>query len=261
MHTCRNEIESKATIHRCRFLAKDYATVVSMLERYKIDSTAILIFANSSKEELKYKTIPKGSVLFDGLTENALNTARKTGLPYFLISEKEQKGSSFGERFVNAIGSIFAMGFDNVITIGNDTPQLKVSDLARTSELIDARKFVLGPSKDGGFYLMGLHKSHFDTKAFRQLPWRTNTLTNKITGLIEGYNVDVIQLRVLLDLDTTADLKRILKGLKFSTGKIYQIILSLVIPIVKINVQGSILQSFHFNSTYFNKGSPVHFIN
>lgn len=232
-----------------------------MLKHCRIDSTAILIFANSSKEELKYKTIPKGSILFDGLTEHALNTARKTGLPYFLISETVQNGNSFGERFVNAISSIFAMDFDNVITIGNDTPQLKVSDLVKASRLIGARKFVLGPSKDGGFYLMGLHKSQFDAIAFRELPWKKNTLTNKIAALIAASNIDIIQLRVLLDLDTNADLKSILKGLKYRTGKIYQIILSLIITIRKIDLQGYISLSFNFNSTYFNKGSPVHSIN
>ncbi|RAJ14142.1 TIGR04282 family arsenosugar biosynthesis glycosyltransferase [Arenibacter echinorum] len=232
-----------------------------MLEHCKIDSTAILIFANSSKEELKYKTIPKGSILFDGLTEHALNTARKTGLPYFLISEKEQNGNSFGERFVNAISSIFAMDFDNVITIGNDTPQLKASDLGKASRLIGATKFVLGPSKDGGFYLMGLHKSQFDASAFSELPWKTNTLTTKIAALIAASNIDVIQLRVLLDLDTNADLKRILKGLKYSTGKIFQIILSLVAHIRRIIVQGYISLSLKFIGTYFNKGSPFHIIN
>ncbi|MCK0132709.1 DUF2064 domain-containing protein [Arenibacter sp. S6351L] len=232
-----------------------------MPETLKIFTTAILVFANSSEEELKHKAIPKGSVLFQGLTEHAISTAKKTGLPYFLLTEKEQYGNSFGERFVNAIKSIFDKGFDNVITIGNDTPQLKVSDIVKASGNLSANKFVLGPSSDGGFYLMGLHKSQFDTKAFVELPWKTNTLAKKITTVIESSNVRVIQLRVLLDLDTNADLKRILKGLNNGRGKIFQIILSLVTSTQKIILQAYIPLSFRLNSTYFNKGSPFHFIN
>ena len=167
-----------ATKPGCRFLLKDEVILGLMLEHYKIDRTAILIFANSSKEEMKYKAIPKGNILFDVLTEHTLNTARKTGLPYFLMSEKEQIGSSFGERFVNAISSIFELDFDMVITIGNDTPQLKSSDIVRASKLLGAKKSVLGPSRDGGFYLMGIHKSQFDAKTFRECTCQKNNNSN-----------------------------------------------------------------------------------
>ena len=103
---------------------------------------------------------------------------------------------------------------------------------------------------------MGLHKSQFDARAFRKLPWKTNTLTKEITTLIEASNVDIIQLRVLLDLDTSADLKRVLKGLKDSAKRIFLLILSLVTPIREIIVQGFIPLRFDLNITYFNKGSP-----
>ena len=232
-----------------------------MSEHCKIHGTAILIFAKSSKEELKYKPMPKGRVLFDGLTEHALKTARKTGLPYFLISEKEQIGSGFGERFVNAISSIFKMDFDKVIAIGNDTPQLQASDIIRASGLICAGNAVLGPSMDGGFYLIGLHKCRFDAVAFKELPWKSNTLTKNITALFAASNVHILQLRVLLDLDTHTDLKRVLKGLKDSAEKIFQLILTLVTSVIKIIVQAYIPFNFKSKSTYFNKGSPFPFIN
>tara|TARA_R110002050_G_scaffold178088_4_gene311347 strand:- start:4413 stop:5180 length:768 start_codon:yes stop_codon:yes gene_type:complete len=245
-----------ATKPGCRFLLKDEVILGLMLEHYKIDRTAILIFANSSKEEMKYKAIPKGNILFDVLTEHTLNTARKTGLPYFLMSEKEQIGSSFGERFVNAISSIFELDFDMVITIGNDTPQLKSSDIVRASKLLGAKKSVLGPSRDGGFYLMGIHKSQFDAKTFRELPWKTNALAKKITTVIEASKVHVIQFRILLDLDTHADLKSILKGLKDSAEKIFQIIIYLVTPNIKVLFLEHLQFSLKFYRIYFNKGSP-----
>ena len=57
--------------------------------------TAIIIFANSSKEELKHKAIVNGQKLFDTLTGITVQTVKKTKLPYFHFTEKEQLGNSF----------------------------------------------------------------------------------------------------------------------------------------------------------------------
>lgn len=228
-----------------------------MPETQKINRTAILVFANSSKEELEHKAIPKGKILFQGLTERAMLTAKKTGLPYFLITEREQYGNTFGERFVNAISSIYDRGFDNVITIGNDTPQLKVSDILNASKNIDLKKFVLGPSKDGGFYLMGLNKFHFDERAFKDLPWKTKFLTKKITQLIAVANIHIMQLNTLMDLDSYSDLKRILKGFKANSAKLFQTIISIIASTKNYVHHRCIFIKLYHNNNYFNKGSPV----
>lgn len=53
--------------------------------------TAILIFANSSSEELKTKKIQRSALLFDHLNQKVLKIARSTGLPYFLFQKKNRK--------------------------------------------------------------------------------------------------------------------------------------------------------------------------
>ncbi|MGB5435124.1 MAG: DUF2064 domain-containing protein, partial [Maribacter sp.] len=114
--------------------------------------TAILVFALSSEEEQKRKKIRNGDRLFSALSEHSLNIVAKTGLPYFHYTEKEQVGDSFGERFTNAIQEVFNRGFKQIITIGNDSPQLKISHIQRAAVLLDHNKSVIGPSADGGFY-------------------------------------------------------------------------------------------------------------
>ena len=218
--------------------------------------TAILIFANSSTEELKYKAISKGNVLFDSLTEHALNTVKKTGLPFYLLTEKEQYGSSFGERFVNAINFVYEKGFESVITIGNDTPHLKSNDILRASQSVNAKKFVLGPSTDGGFYLMGLHRSQFHEGDFRHLPWQTNSLSKKITGLIEAQNIQVIRFHILQDLDSPSDLKKVLNVYRSGLKKIIQLIISLLAPMKSNFLHQCILMRINFENRHFNKGSP-----
>lgn len=218
--------------------------------------TAILIFANSSREELRNKAISKGNILFGSLTEHALNTVKKTGLPFYLLTEKEQYGNSFGERFVNAINSVFDKGFESVITIGNDTPHLKSNDILKASKSINAKKFVLGPSTDGGFYLMGLHKSQFHEGNFRNLPWQTTSLSKKIAGLIEAHNVQVIRLHILQDLDHPSDLKKVLNAYRTGFKKIIQLIISLLAPMKWNFHHQCILVRINFENKYFNKGSP-----
>ena len=130
------------------------------------------------------KSIPKGQALFDVLNNNILKTVQKSGLPYFLYTEKEQNGHSFGSRFVNAIQEVFDKGFTNIITVGNDTPQLKTSHLNTAATQLEAHKFVIGPSTDGGFYLMGLEKSQFDATAFLELPWQSSRLCSSLEMIL-----------------------------------------------------------------------------
>ena len=127
----------------------------------KHNNTAILIFANSALEDASRKAIRSSENLFATLTEQTLKIAKASNLPYFHFTENQQIGNSFGERFTNAIKTVYAQGFDNVITIGNDTPNLTTALLNRAANRLQTEKFILGPSTDGGFYLMGLHKSHF----------------------------------------------------------------------------------------------------
>ena len=80
--------------------------------------TAILIFANSAEFEAVQKPFRSSETLFDALNEQTIKIVEKTGLPYFHFSEKNQYGATFGERFANAIQSIYDKGFQTVITIG-----------------------------------------------------------------------------------------------------------------------------------------------
>ena len=72
--------------------------------------TAILIFANSAKEEANANPL-QIVLFFETLTNETINKVKQTGLPYFHFTEKQQIGNSFGARFTNAIQSVFDKGF------------------------------------------------------------------------------------------------------------------------------------------------------
>lgn len=167
----------------------------------------ILMFANSSSEEIKHKPIQKGKALFEYCTMKTLREIEKSNLPYVIYTEKEQRGDSFEERLVNAIQEIFSQGYQKIITIGNDSPELKATDLVDANRTISEKNIVIGPSMDGGIYLLGIHKTHFQKEIILQLPWKT---PNLMPAMIDFFRKKQITLHIkkrLRDIDTISDVK------------------------------------------------------
>ena len=218
--------------------------------------TAVLIFANSSQGERKFKSFAKGDAFVDELNENILRTVKKSKLPYYLFTEKEQVGKSFGERFSNAIHSVFEKGFDSVITVGNDTPQLKKHHILQAANEIDKNKCVVGPSIDGGFYLLGLSKKKFNEISFLDLPWQTKSLEKTISLQFAATQTEVIKLDTLLDVDSTSDLKALFKLSQFISKKLLSILSSLLNVKLSISLAWKLFIDRWERKNYFNKGSP-----
>ncbi|MFS4492778.1 TIGR04282 family arsenosugar biosynthesis glycosyltransferase [Maribacter sp. 2308TA10-17] len=219
--------------------------------------TAILVFARSSQEEVAHKSIYNGPQLFDTLTNHVLETVAKTELPYFHFSEEKQIGNTFGERFTNAITAIFEKGYEQIITIGNDTPQLKVSHILEAEKQLSSNKSVLGPSTDGGFYLMGLHKSQFDSASFSELAWQTSSVFEQLLKHITQGNTTVFQLPKLSDIDTQADVKSIIS---YAHG-FSEELLSALLQTLESRENGHFINSQKIYQLAFgvqqNKGSPT----
>lgn len=224
----------------------------------KIPSTAILVFALSAEEELRHKKIFSGGRLFKALTSHTLGEVRKTGLPYYHFTEKEQSGHSFGERFAHAIQSLFDLGYDNVITVGNDSPQLKAKHLLRAQDCLSGGKNILGPSNDGGFYLMGIQRHGFDPKTFSELPWQTRNTFRDTILYFENIGIDHITLRPLTDIDSLVDISVLAHAAKSISRAIRQLLAYFItsahpfIFILKKNIPIGV-------KAYRNKGSPMAF--
>jgi glycosyltransferase A (GT-A) superfamily protein (DUF2064 family) len=218
-------------------------------------NTAILIFANSSDIDEIYKGIPNSKALFSALTNTILKKVKKTELPYFIYDEELQIGADFGERFTTAIQSVFAKGFDTIITVGNDSPNLTVNTLLSAYTSLQQGKTVIGPSMDGGVYLLGLHKESFDAVNFRKLPWQQRNLFEKIAISFMQKGM-VHELPRLLDIDAISDIQKIV-----TTGTLISSVLLLLLH--KVLRSPKPKQEYYSNYKYaayatnnFNKGSP-----
>jgi len=223
----------------------------------KACKTAILIFANSAKTDGISKPFQSSFAIFEQLNQHIFEKVKRSGLPYFLITEREQVGTTFGERFTNAIKDIYDRGFENVVAIGNDSPQLKVSQLKKTAEILNTKKMILGPAKDGGFYLLGLHKSLFDRKKLQSLPWQTPILLKSLSALGENQNVQPFFLKILSDVDCLSDLKDLLNTFSLLPQFLKKRLLSILEERKVVFSVSKMIFNFFFKEDIYNKGSPV----
>lgn len=175
----------------------------------QLQSTALLLFLRSEQDEARYKPLagsPKASAaLFRRFNRYAIQQARRTGLPLFVIQGDQQVGVTFGERLANAYQFVFDLGYERVIAIGNDCPELNTGMLLEAAGTLEHHGLVLGPTQDGGAYLIGMKRSAFDRAAFANLPWQTNAVYEALQALFDDA---VAVLSTSFDVDRPETLRR-----------------------------------------------------
>ncbi|TCP28134.1 hypothetical protein EV195_101294 [Tenacibaculum skagerrakense] len=222
--------------------------------------TAIVLFANSPEEELKQKNISGSKNLYEYFNEETLSKAKQTGLDVLLFSDVNQVGKNFGERFSNAIESIFKQGYDAVITIGNDTPDLKTEHLLIAKENLQHQILTLGPSMDGGSYLITLSKSTFNKEEFQELPWQSNFLFTALENYLTSKKHITKRIEVLKDIDETKDLFYFINRFRNTNLILRHLIFSILFFPKEFIVEIFNIYTPTYSSNTCNKGSPFLFI-
>lgn len=177
----------------------------------KKSHTAILLFAQTSAVDAAHKSMPSINVM-DVLNLQALKTIKQSGFDYFHFTEKEQRGDSFATRFTNSIQDVFDLGYESVICLGNDTPLLTTNLIHKAAKNLQNDHAVKGKSHDGGLYLIGMNRAHFNAQEFENLPWQTAQLAVSFHHYMDDYDAGLVVLKTLQDIDSVEDLKRFLAG-------------------------------------------------
>lgn len=219
---------------------------------------AVLVFAHSAKQEFYVKNWGNTS-LFEHLNKRTLNCVKQLGLPYFVVTEKEQIGASFGERFSNALQFVFDAGYDSVIAIGNDTPFLKKRHILDAQRHVLSNKTVLGPSQDGGFYLLGIQKQHFDKSAFQKsISWKTSKVFSETSTYFDNLGCNLETLTTLRDIDLITDVRSAINFIKSLPQNILCLLRQLLSTCTTtITLFEDVKHTSVFAKTYLNKGSPL----
>jgi rSAM/selenodomain-associated transferase 1 len=123
------------------------------------------------------------------------------------LSYVPQKGRDLGEKMRNAFQHTFANGCTNALLVGSDSPDLPGDYLVEAATALNAGKIVIGPARDGGYYLIGFTKSNFLPAAFDSIAWGTHTVFEETLTVLEGRGREVHRLPEWHDVDTLADLK------------------------------------------------------
>lgn len=194
--------------------------------------------------------------LFRELNAHTLRTVQKTGLPFYHISEREQQGKTFGERFAHAVQSIYEKGYEAVITVGNDSPQLQSSHIHRVYKAIQEGESALGPAEDGGFYIMGLHRDQFNADSFRRLSWGQSGLLREMLGMLRRLDRHVDLLPVLGDIDSIEDIPGILARGRVLSFSLLRMLKKLGRKRMRIISESLSIPTLCVVSLHRNKGSP-----
>ena len=113
-----------------------------------------------------------------------------------------QKGNNLGDRLINAL-SISFKNFSPVIIIGSDLWELEISDIEDAFRILKNKNVVIGPSTDGGYYLIGMN--YLDTKIFENKKWgQQSVLNDTIRDIDDKTNIHLLDEKT--DIDTYDDL-------------------------------------------------------
>lgn len=118
-----------------------------------------------------------------------------------------QRGETLGERLLNAAAELLSSGFDSVCLINSDSPTLPREILRSAASLLaeDGDRVVLGPSQDGGYYLIGLKHPH--RSLFERIVWSTPDVLAHTIERAAAMNLPIKLLPMWYDVDDAETLR------------------------------------------------------
>lgn len=140
---------------------------------------------------------------FDGLSDLK---ALIGGLAMYI----PQGDSGLGERLTAVSLWACNQDYEKFLIVGSDSPTLPIAYIKGAMELLESRDVVIGPSTDGGYYLVGFSKSGADRTIpviFQGIAWSTEHVLRATLEKIDGTNATLGLLPPWYDVDTPSDLE------------------------------------------------------
>jgi hypothetical protein len=113
-----------------------------------------------------------------------------------------QRGVDLGQKMEFAIEEQL-LEYDQALLFGTDILELDKDVIALAKDQLKRRDAVLGPSKDGGYYLIGLKRSL--PIIFKEIPWSSDQVAKNTLRRIINTNLSLFLTPVLGDVDYKAD--------------------------------------------------------
>ena len=120
------------------------------------------------------------------------------------ISYIRQHKGNLGERMRIALEQAFRQGARRVLLVGTDIPEMKAHHFGQAFHHLDEKDLVLGPSTDGGYWLIGARQP---VNVFEDITWGADTVLEETMARADEQDLTYGLLELLTDIDTPEDLK------------------------------------------------------
>jgi uncharacterized protein len=117
--------------------------------------------------------------------------------------------ANFGDCLLRTIEGLLARGHQSAVVLNSDSPTLPTALLVETAEMLarPGERAVLGPSSDGGYYLLGIKTAH--RRLFEDIAWSTERVAEQTRERAHEIKLDVHTLPVWYDVDDIEGLRRL----------------------------------------------------
>ena len=204
--------EEAAELNKC-FLRDTATAISSVCSGRPVGDASKMQFEHAGASHSEASTAACGIAVYTPVgAESAYNDILP---PAFALLP--QRGDKFGERLYSAVEDLFRCGFELVCLIDSDSPTVPAANFAETVELLSTTedRVVLGPSDDGGYYLIGVKKPH--RHLFDQIDWSTERVLNQTMQRATEIGIEVKLLPTGYDVDDDASLRRLCNELLTET--------------------------------------------
>ncbi len=127
----------------------------------------------------------------------------------------EQAGSDLGERMAGVVRDLLGRGLRQIVLVGADSPTLPAERLDQAFQALRRRPVVIGPSRDGGYYLIGM--SRWIPHLFRGIAWGTDGVMSQTTQVLNRAGMQWEMLPGWFDVDDQASLEELRRELSRDT--------------------------------------------
>lgn len=121
-----------------------------------------------------------------------------------IFSKDIQRGQNLGERMYNAINRASRNKYKKICLIGSDNMEITEKIIYSAYKYLDDYEVVFGPSKDGGYYLIGMKTPI--KEVFEDISWSTELVLKESIAIIELMKLNYVLLPELSDIDVLADI-------------------------------------------------------
>lgn len=127
-----------------------------------------------------------------------------------IFKKSVQVDGDLGEKMKHSFKAAFKDGYQKVVLIGSDCPTLTSEILDQAFLYLNSNDAVFGPSKDGGYYLIGMSK--FNPTLFDGIKWSTSQVLSQTEEIAKNESISYAKLPVLNDIDDENDWNDYLKS-------------------------------------------------